>query len=158
MPKLSYSKIVELVKTPAFFESFRLNYGSFEKAGKQLRVPPNVLKELASAKRGYEASDARVKQVQKAIRRMSAGKYETASRFIYARGGMTPAQLDYAKRYAAKSETGQRYFRKAVNEYYIGKTKRVLMPAIGPGGKIINSPKVQRKKRGRKRAIRRRRR
>jgi hypothetical protein len=164
MPKVTLAQVNQLIKQRSFFESFRLNYGSYSAAGRELGISGKTLEELAKAPRGYSPSDKRLKDVQKAIGKMSRGNYQVATRFAYVqhREGMTPGQLKYAEKYAANSSTGQRYFRKAVNDFYNNKTKRVLMPALRADGKIVNSPKTKKTRRGssggKRRAIRRRRR
>lgn len=150
MPKISKQSVVELTKTPAFFESLRLQFGSYSAASKKLGIDRRRLSELADSSRKYgrkELSDASLSKLQTAIGKLTRTEYRTGKQFIYARDGMTPAQLRYATEYSKKSETGRRYFRKAVREYYEHKTKRVLMPALSPEGKFLphkgKSPKMK---------------
>lgn len=130
MPKLSDAHIVGLTKTPEFFESFQFLYGSYAQAGKQLRIDPKTLSSLANARRGYSISDARLKQVKKALAKMSPSDYRVASYFPDASKTMTPGQIEYARRYSRKGIKGRQYFKKAVREYHDDKTRRVLMPGI----------------------------
>jgi hypothetical protein len=164
MPKITLAQLNQLLAQRSggkisFFESMRYNYGSYSAAGKALGIPGRTLQELSEAPRGYEKriSDVRAKQVQKAISKMSRGNYQAATRFVYAQGreGMTPGQLAFAEKYS-KTQTGQKYFRKTINDFYEKKTKRVLMPALTSNGKIVNSPRTKKVARGgRRRAIRR---
>jgi hypothetical protein len=130
MPKLSDARIVALTKTPEFFESFQFLYGSYAQAGKKLRIDPKTLSALANAGRDYSISDARLKQVKKAIGKMAPSDYKIASYFPDASKTMTPGQIEYARRYSRKGIKGRQYFKKAVKEYHDEKTRRVLMPGI----------------------------
>lgn len=140
MPKVSKQKVIELTRTPAFFESMRLQYGSYSAAERKLGIDRRRLAELAKSEHRFkrpEISDKLLIKLQKGITKMSPVEYRTGRQFIYAREGMTAAQLRYAYQYSQKSETGRKYFRKTVRDYYTHKTKRVLMPAISPTGKFM---------------------
>jgi hypothetical protein len=162
------AKITDLIKTPAFFRALRYQYGSYPQAGKALGISGDDFREIAELSRqdanqySKKISDVKLERIQRAISKMSRGNYIVAERFVKAEAqGLTPGQLAYAAEYTAgrkrahnpgftaaqRKRRAQRYFRKAVNDFYEGKTERVLMPAIGRGGKITNSPTVKKKTR-----------
>jgi hypothetical protein len=140
MAKVSKNAVINLTRTPAFFESMRLQYGSYSAAEKKLGIDRRRLAELSRPEHKFkqsQISDKLLTKLQNGISKMSPVELRTGKQYIYARGGMTEAQLRYAFKYSKKSEAGRKYFRKTVRDYYTHKTKRVLMPAISPTGKFM---------------------
>ncbi len=143
-PKLSKQQIAYLAKTPSFWESFRFTHGSYANAAKKMKLDPKILSRLGKFRTAFqkapEITDETLDKLAKGLKRIDKRDYITARQFVYvpasrefgrgASAHMTPSQLAYAKRYTKRGEKEQAYFRKSVRDYYEGKTKRVLMPAL----------------------------
>jgi len=159
-PKISDQRLADLIKTPSFWESLRFTQGSYSKAGKKLKIAPAVLRKLGKERTAFErkehpitVSDSTFAKLKKAVRRMDKRDYDVARQYAFtpreplgltakkgrgAAGQLTPGQVEYAKRYTSRGPKQAEYFRKAVRDYYLGKTKTVRMGAITESGKVYN--------------------
>lgn len=159
-PKISDQRLADLIKTPSFWESLRFTQGSYSKAGKKLKIAPAVLRKLGKERTAFErkehpitVSDSTFAKLKRAVRRMDKRDYDVGRQYAFtpreplgltakkgrgAAGQLTPGQVEYAKRYTARGSKQAEYFRKAVRDYYLGKTKTVRMGAITESGKVYN--------------------
>ena len=143
MKKFTYQKSLEyMYGQPAFFEGIRLNYGSYNKAGKALGVRGKLLEKYGTNVRGREIPNSEIKSIERALNKLPKSKRMMSENYIYSRGMLTGAQYKFTLQYATKGEKQRRWIRKQINEAAIGQ-KRVLMPALSATGKITNSPSVK---------------